>query len=100
MEPLAVGRVVGEVVDTFTPTVKMNVTYNSNKQVANGHELMPNAITAKPRVEVGGEDMRAAYTLVSFYVKIFFPNKLITIKKLVHYCTLPTFFSFVSLFYL
>ncbi|KAJ0043033.1 hypothetical protein Pint_17408 [Pistacia integerrima] len=63
-EPLAVGRVVGDVVDIFTPTVKMTITYNSNKQVANGYELMPAVIAAKPRVEIGGEDMRAAYTLI------------------------------------
>ncbi|KAK6262289.1 hypothetical protein QUC31_008105 [Theobroma cacao] len=63
-EPLTVGRVIGEVVDNFTPSVKMTVTYNSNKQVANGHELMPAVIVARPRVEIGGEDMRAAYTLI------------------------------------
>lgn len=65
LEPLSVGRVIGEVVDNFIPCVKLNVTYNSNKQVSNGHELMPAVIMAKPRVEIGGEDMRAAYTLVS-----------------------------------
>lgn len=64
-DPLAVGRVVGDVVDAFIPSVKMNVIYNSNKQVANGHELMPAVIIAKPRVDIGGEDMRSAYTLVS-----------------------------------
>lgn len=65
MEPLTVGRVVGEVVDMFTPTVKMDVIYSScNKQVANGHEIMPSVITAKPRVDIGGDDMRGAYTLV------------------------------------
>ncbi|KAE9451628.1 hypothetical protein RHGRI_027826 [Rhododendron griersonianum] len=64
MEPLTVGRVVGEVVDYFSPSVTMSVTYNSNKLVSNGHELMPSVITARPRVEIGGEDMRTAYTLV------------------------------------
>ncbi|GJR52084.1 CEN-like protein 1 [Tanacetum coccineum] len=63
-EPLAVGRVIGEVVDTFTPSVKLTVTYNLNKIVCNGHELMPNVITSKPRVDIGGEDMRSAYTLI------------------------------------
>lgn len=58
------GRVVGEVVDYFSPSVTMSVTYNSNKLVSNGHELMPSVITARPRVEIGGEDMRTAYTLV------------------------------------
>ena len=64
-EPLAVGRVIGEVVDAFTPSVKLSVTYNLNKMVSNGHELMPNVITSKPRVDIGGEDMRSAYTLVT-----------------------------------
>lgn len=64
-EPLAVGRVIGEVVDAFTPSVKLSVTYNLNKMVCNGHELMPNVITSKPRVDIGGEDMRSAYTLVT-----------------------------------
>ncbi|MBA0801638.1 hypothetical protein Gohar_011991 [Gossypium harknessii] len=63
-EPLTVGRVIGEVVDNFTPSVQMTVTYNPNKQVANGHELMPAAISARPRVEIGGNDMRDAYTLI------------------------------------
>jgi len=63
MEPLSVGRVIGEVVDIFSPSVRMNVTY-STKEVANGHELMPSTIMAKPRVEIGGDDMRTAYTLV------------------------------------
>lgn len=66
LEPLSVGRVVGEVVDNFTASVKMNVVYNSNKQVANGHEIMPSVIVSKPRVEIGGDDLRAAYTLVSY----------------------------------
>ncbi|XP_065869110.1 CEN-like protein 1 [Euphorbia lathyris] len=64
MEPLIVGRIIGEVVDIFSPTVKMTVIYNSNKQVANGCEFMPSFITAKPRVEVGGADMRTCYTLI------------------------------------
>ncbi|KAF5731141.1 CEN-like protein 1 [Tripterygium wilfordii] len=64
LEPLMVGRVIGEVVDIFTPNVIINVTYNSNKQVCNSHELMPSVITSKPRVEIGGNDMRTSYTLI------------------------------------
>lgn len=63
-DPLVVGRVIGEVVDPFTPNVKMAVTYNSNKQVFNGHELFPSAVTHKPKVEVHGGDMRSFFTLV------------------------------------
>lgn len=66
VEPLIIGRVIGEVVDIFNPSVKMIVTYNSSKQVCNGHELMPAVLISKPRVEIGGEDMRSAYTLVNF----------------------------------
>ncbi|XP_022984743.1 CEN-like protein 1 [Cucurbita maxima] len=64
IEPLIVGRVVGDVVDLFSPNVKMSVVYNSTKQVANGHELPPCFVSSKPRVEVGGDDMRSAFTLI------------------------------------
>ncbi|KAL6141767.1 hypothetical protein ACLB2K_060054 [Fragaria x ananassa] len=62
-EPLAVGRVIGDVLDSFTPTTKMIVTYNT-KLVCNGHELFPSAVTAKPKVEIQGGDMRSFFTLV------------------------------------
>ncbi|CAL4982396.1 unnamed protein product [Urochloa decumbens] len=52
VEPLIVGRVIGEVLDSFNPCVKMIVTYNSNKLVFNGHEIYPSAVVSKPRVEV------------------------------------------------
>ncbi|XP_075484653.1 CEN-like protein 1 [Primulina tabacum] len=64
VETLRVGRIIGEVIDSFDPCVHLNVIYNGNKHVSNGHELMPAAVATKPRVEIGGEDMRAAYTLV------------------------------------
>jgi len=67
MEPLTVGRVIGDVLDSFSPSVRMDVVYSSNKQVYYGHELMPAAVCTKPRVEIGGEDMRACYTLVTQY---------------------------------
>ncbi|RVW86959.1 CEN-like protein 2 [Vitis vinifera] len=49
-DPLIVGRVIGDVVDSFCSTVKMTVTYNSNKQVYNGHELFPSSIMTDPDV--------------------------------------------------
>lgn len=64
LEPLIVGNVIGEVIDNFTPTVKMTATYSSNKQVFNGHEFFPSAVVSKPRVEVQGGDMRSFFTLV------------------------------------
>ena len=67
LEPLVVGKVIGEVLDDFNPTVKMMVTYSSNKQVFNGHELFPSAVAAKPRVHVEG-DLRSLFTLVRSYI--------------------------------
>ena len=64
VEPLIVGRVIGEVLDPFNPCVKMVTTYNSNKLVFNGHELYPSAVVSKPRVEVQGGDLRSLFTLV------------------------------------
>lgn len=64
LEPLIVGKVIGEVLDNFNPTVKMTATYSSNKQVFNGHELFPSAVVSKPRVEVQGGDLRSFFTLV------------------------------------
>ncbi|NP_001295832.1 CEN-like protein 2 [Cucumis sativus] len=63
-DPLVVGGVVGDVVDAISPTVKMTVTYHSYKKVCNGHELLPNFVTLKPKVEVLGGDLRSFFTLV------------------------------------
>lgn len=64
---LVVGRVIGDVVDQFTPSVTMEVAYNSHHTVSSGHELMPNIITSKPHVHIGGADMRTSYTIVILY---------------------------------
>ncbi|XP_039117403.1 CEN-like protein 2 [Dioscorea cayenensis subsp. rotundata] len=63
-DPLIVGRVVGDVLDNFTPTVRLMVTYNSNKLVLNGRELLPSWLIHKPRLEILGGDMRTFFTLV------------------------------------
>ncbi|XP_052186894.1 CEN-like protein 2 [Diospyros lotus] len=63
-DPLVVGRVIGDVVDYFSPCVKMSVTYSSSTkqlQVFNGHELFPSSLAIKPRVEVHGGDMRSFF---------------------------------------
>ncbi|KAH0632396.1 hypothetical protein KY290_035819 [Solanum tuberosum] len=63
LEPLIVGRVIGDVIDSFNPTIKMSIAYN-NKLVCNGHELFPSAVSSRPKVEVQGGDMRTFFTLV------------------------------------
>ncbi|KAJ4970131.1 hypothetical protein NE237_003230 [Protea cynaroides] len=62
-DPLIVGRVIGDILDSFSATVTMAVTYNNN-QVYNGHELFPSRVTSKPKVEIHGGDMRSFFTLV------------------------------------
>lgn len=72
-DALVLGRVVGEVIDYFTPSVKMTVTYHSIKQqVYNGHEMFPSQVTEKPKVEVLGGDMRSFFTLVKIFIPLFF----------------------------
>ncbi|RRT43723.1 hypothetical protein BHM03_00050324 [Ensete ventricosum] len=66
VEPLVVGRVIGEVLDSFRPSVRILVTYSSNKLVFNGHEFYPSTVSSRPRVEVQGGDMRSFFTLVCF----------------------------------
>ncbi|XP_009339416.2 CEN-like protein 2 [Pyrus x bretschneideri] len=63
-DPLVVGRVIGDVVDYFSSSVRMTITYNSNKVVYNGHELFPSSVTIKPKAEVHGGDLRSFFTLV------------------------------------
>ncbi|XP_021853480.1 CEN-like protein 2 isoform X1 [Spinacia oleracea] len=63
LEPLILGRVVGDVIDHFIPSVRMCVTYN-NKRVYNGCELLPSSVTFKPRVQVLDGDLKSFFTLV------------------------------------
>ncbi|XP_057960500.1 protein MOTHER of FT and TFL1 [Malania oleifera] len=66
MEPLVVGKVVGDVLDMFVPATEFTVHYGS-KQVANGCDIKPSAATGKPRVQLlGGRSSTSnnLYTLV------------------------------------
>lgn len=75
VDPLVVGRVIGDVLDSFSPTITMFVSYN-NRQVCNGHELLPSTVSFRPRVEIQGGDMRTFFTLVSSILLLFldFPS--------------------------
>nr|ANS56330.1 TFL1-like protein [Cephalotaxus sinensis] len=63
-EPMILSRVIGDVLDVFTPTIKMSVVYNANFQVKNGFELMPSTVVEPPQVEVVDGDLRSFFTLV------------------------------------
>ena len=64
-DPLVVGRVIGDVLEPFTKSISLRVTYG-NKIVNNGCELKPSQVLNKPRVDIGGDDLRNLYTLVSY----------------------------------
>ena len=71
-DPLILGRVVGDVLDNFTRTIPMRITY-LNKDVNNGRELKPSEVLNQPRVEIGGDDLRTFYTLVIINKPLLFP---------------------------
>ena len=64
-DPLVVGRVIGEVLEPFTKSMSLRVTYG-NKIVNSACELKPSQVLNKPRVDIGGDDLRNLYTLVSY----------------------------------
>lgn len=64
-DPLLVGRVIPDVLDPFTKSISLRVTYG-NKVVNNGCELKPSQILNQPRADIGGDDLRNLYTLVCF----------------------------------
>ncbi|KAK9156723.1 hypothetical protein Scep_003297 [Stephania cephalantha] len=63
-DTLILTKVVGDVVDAFSPTVKMSVTYNCDKVVFNGRELHPRMVSHNPFVQIHGGEMRTFFTLV------------------------------------
>ncbi|CAD6229832.1 unnamed protein product [Miscanthus lutarioriparius] len=63
VEPLVLAHVIRDVLDSFTPTIPLRITYN-NRLLLAGVELKPSAVVNKPRVDVGGTDLRVFYTLV------------------------------------
>jgi hypothetical protein len=74
-DPLILGRVIGDVIDYFTPTIKMTVTYN-NKEIFNGYEVpFPSTVSTRPRIQIGGGDMRPLFTLVLYYIFIYILGK-------------------------
>ncbi|KAK9741305.1 hypothetical protein RND81_03G096400 [Saponaria officinalis] len=61
-DPLVVGRVIGDVVDMFVPTINMSIYFGS-KHVTNGCTIKPSLALDPPRVVIGGHsDM--LFTLV------------------------------------
>ncbi|XP_030971915.1 protein MOTHER of FT and TFL1-like isoform X2 [Quercus lobata] len=64
IEPLVVGKVIGEVLDMFTPAINFTVHYGS-KQVANGCDIKPSMAVDRPKVQILGPRVSTnLYTLI------------------------------------
>lgn len=64
VDPHVVRSVIDDVLNPFTNSVSLSVVIN-NKEISNGCLLKPSQLVNRPRVSVGGEDLRTFYTLVS-----------------------------------
>ncbi|KAM7479660.1 hypothetical protein LguiA_027873 [Lonicera macranthoides] len=62
VDPLVVGRVIGDVIDPFVPIATMSVHYGS-KHVTNGCDIKPSAANSPPKVVING-DSHELYSLV------------------------------------
>ncbi|KAL6592711.1 hypothetical protein ACP70R_001872 [Stipagrostis hirtigluma subsp. patula] len=62
VDPLVVGRVIGDVVDLFVPTVSMSVRFGT-KDLTNGCEIKPSVAAAAPAVQIAGR-VNDLFTLV------------------------------------
>ncbi|KAL5579284.1 hypothetical protein UlMin_011726 [Ulmus minor] len=64
LEPLVVGRVIGDVLDMFSPAAQLTVHYGP-KQVSNGCVIKPSDAAAKPNAQILGPRLPSnLYTLV------------------------------------
>ncbi|CAL5193074.1 unnamed protein product [Lathyrus oleraceus] len=62
VDPHVVRSVIDDVLNPFTNSVSLSVVIN-NKEISNGCLLKPSQLVNRPRVSVGGEDLRTFYTL-------------------------------------
>ncbi|KAL6900871.1 hypothetical protein ACP4OV_005547 [Aristida adscensionis] len=56
-------RVIGDVLDPFYSSIDLTVLFNG-MPIVSGMELRSPMVSQRPRVEIGGDDFRVAYTLV------------------------------------
>jgi len=55
---LVVG-VGGDVLDPFTRSIPLRIVYSLGDFTTNGREFRPSQVAKQPRVEIGGNDLRA-----------------------------------------
>nr|QLM02143.1 flowering locus T 1A [Gomphichis scaposa] len=54
---------IREAFGSFDHTVRFRISFN-NKPFFNGSDLRPSTLINRPKIEVGGDDLRVCYTLV------------------------------------
>ncbi|KAJ4821195.1 Phosphatidylethanolamine-binding protein 1 [Rhynchospora pubera] len=62
-DPLVLAHVIGDVLEPFRQSVSFRVFYGNRVMLA-GSELRPSAVVNRPKIEIGGTDLRVFYTLV------------------------------------
>ncbi|XP_042502857.1 protein MOTHER of FT and TFL1 [Macadamia integrifolia] len=82
VEPLVVGRVIGDVIDMFVPSVNMSVYYGP-KHVTNGCEIKPSMTINPPKVAISGH-LDEFFTLVMTDPDAPSPSEP-TMRELVHW---------------
>lgn len=85
VDPLVVGKVIGDVLDMFVPVVDFTVEYASKQISNNGVEIKPAEAAQKPRVHIKGSlHSNNLYTLVRLiiYYLYYFKSHLRAIIKL------------------
>lgn len=89
-DPLAIGRVIGDVVDAFVRTTSLRVVYGT-REVTNSCELKPSQVVHRPRVDVGGGDLRTFYTLVGKLFLYLYACIIYLICNIFFFAFLPSF---------
>ncbi|KAL8032728.1 hypothetical protein ABFX02_13G114900 [Erythranthe guttata] len=52
LDPLVVGKVIGDVLDMFVPAAELAVHYGGGEEIGNGSEVKPSSAAQRPKVMV------------------------------------------------
>ncbi|KAL9306525.1 Protein MOTHER of FT and TFL1 [Arabidopsis thaliana] len=94
VDPLVVGRVIGDVLDMFIPTANMSV-YFGPKHITNGCEIKPSTAVNPPKVNISGHSDEL-YTLVMTDPDAPSPSEP-NMREWVHWCV-PSYALFFFFF--
>ncbi|KAL7088820.1 hypothetical protein ACP275_13G151500 [Erythranthe tilingii] len=64
LDPLVVGKVIGDVLDMFVPVAELAVHYGGGEEIGNGSKVKPSSAAQRPKVQIKGAISPNYYTLV------------------------------------